>query len=168
MAAKGCEMILITIDPGNTTGVAIFIKKQLSGAAYLEGNAFAQAQELMKICNVFSGNKVEFEKAVIEIPRVYSQKQWKGDPNDLIKVAMLAGFFGEVLSFYYAKPHDQIEFIHPSTWKGQRPKDLDNQLTMGLLQGSELAVMHKVKLPKSRMHNVIDAVGIGLYTVQRR
>lgn len=173
-------MILISIDPGTTSGVAIFVGSRLAGVAMLEGSAFTQAQELIKICNTLSGPQKKgglvvapppgfnFGRGMIEVPRVYPQKAWKGDPNDLITVALVAGFLGHVLSFYYEKPDDQIEFIHPSTWKGQRPKKLDNDLTLSLLEGSELACFDILKAPKSKIHNVIDAVGIGLYGLQRR
>ena len=108
-------MILISIDPGNNSGVAIFVKRELAGVALLEGNAFRQFEDLTKILNTFSSTFSSFFKAYIEIPRIYPQKDWKGDPNDLIKVALLAGGFGNVLSFYYKDPHKDVEFIQPVT-----------------------------------------------------
>ena len=58
-------------------------------------------------------------------------------------------------------PYCQAELVHPRVWKGQRPKDVDNRWTLSQLDADELAVAGK-------NHNVLDAIGLGLWRLKRR
>ena len=96
---------------------------------------------------------------VIEKPQVYAPKHWKGDPNDLINVAIVAGEIGG----YYGGHDYDVHYVLPATWKGQTPKEvtknqIDKELDMDEMKVLKQALM---KHPKGLRHNIYDAVGIG-------
>lgn len=94
-------------------------------------------------------------RAVIELPRIYPVRRWKGDANDLIRVAVTAGAIAGALGA-------PVQFVEPRAWKGSRPKDVDNRYTLGLLSEAERATMDATS------HDVVDAVGLGLWALGRR
>lgn len=101
---------------------------------------------------------------VIEKPQVYSPRHWKGDPNDLIDLAIVVGKISE----RYAK-HEVI-LVLPSQWKGQVSKEvtaarIDKELTQ-----REKSVLDKAlaKRPRYLRHNIYDAVGIGRWYFEKR
>lgn len=98
---------------------------------------------------------------VIEVPQVYQQRHWKGDPNDLVDVALVAGAAG-------VKFGPTVLFVRPREWKGSRPKKADHALTLSRLSPDELAELDQVDAPKSLRHNVLDAIGMGLWKLGRR
>jgi hypothetical protein len=100
---------------------------------------------------------------VIEVPQVYQQRLQKGDPNDLIDVAVIAGIAAGA-----AAPFAEPQLVRPHKWKHNRPKAFDNAYTLSLLSAEEKLVVDSCGAPKSKLHNVIDAVGIGLWRLGRR
>jgi hypothetical protein len=98
---------------------------------------------------------------VIERPQVYTQRKQKGDPNDLITVALNAGAFAG-LFYGQALIHD----YRPHRWKGQIPKGVAIERFQRRLSIEERARVEEV--PKTLMHNVWDAVGLGLHHIGRR
>jgi len=147
---------MICIDPGTTSGIAWF-----------EGGVL-QDVALFPYCldTVLQWNLRKVSRVVVELPRVYPVLRWKGDPNDLISVAYTAGRLVE-----YLLPRCSqvilIETISPSTWKGQRPKKIDNEHTLSLLSPEELAVIEKLKCPAGQKNHVLDAIGMGLWRLGR-
>lgn len=101
---------------------------------------------------------------VIEMPVVRNilSAGSKGDPNDLILLAVLCG----------AIAHDQlvsdarVTLVKPEEWKGQTPKDITTERAKSRLSPSEIA---RVQLPSAAglAHNVWDAIGIGLWAIGR-
>lgn len=151
--------VLISIDPGNKMGIAIFKNGDLSDCGLLRTEKLRELEMVMsQICA-----EVMPTDAVIEIPRVYDRRYWKGDPNDLVQLAKQAGVVMGVI----LKCCDVQEY-YPQDWKGQRPKDVDNQYTLSLLSEKEKDVLKHAKIPASYRHNVIDAIGIGLKRLGRR
>lgn len=109
----------------------------------------------------------EFEREpvgelVVEVPQIYRQRSWAGDPTDNVDVAVTAGM---AIALIDAR---KIVEVRPRAWKGTRPKDVCNRLTMSKLDESERRVVGRVDCPPSLLHNVIDAVGIGLWRLRRR
>ena len=152
--------IVIAVDPGEWSGVAVFKDGTLIHSE-LVGKGFEAACQFVQTCSLPNFHR-EPVQGVIEIPQVYQQRQWKGDPNDLIGVAVLVGVFGSWLRRLDAK----VKFVKPHEWKGSRPKVVDIKYTMSLLTlGEKTAVP---ELPQSKLHNVIDAIGIGLWQLKRR
>lgn len=133
---------------------------------------WAQFAPRLVACGLVRGDLVELRIAlaaplsgaavvVVEVPQVYPRA--KVDPNDLVDVAVVAGM---VLGL--APQSSDVVVVHPSTWKGQRPKDIDARLTRSLLDVDERRLVDDVDVPRSLRHNVVDAVGIGLWRLSRR
>lgn len=101
--------------------------------------------------------------AVVELPRVYPQKQWKGDPADLIQVAVTAGQLVQVLA-----PWCDVQLVEPHAWKGSVPKDVMTRRIRALLDDDERAIVERCGAPSSLRHNVLDAAGIALWKAGRR
>lgn len=146
-------MKLIAIDPGARTGIAIFTDGVLTSAY---DRAFDTPQEevlaLRDAAIIFKPNRV-----VVEMPVVYPIKQWKGDPNDLITVAIHVGVAVAVFS-----PFCAVELATPRQWKGQRPKAIDNARTLRLLSEDELE-----RIEKKNSTHALDAIGLGLWALKR-
>ncbi len=102
------------------------------------------------------------DELIIEVPQIYPQRAQKGDPNDCIDVALVAGMSAML---YY---NDETVFVRPKEWKGQRPKDIDNAYTLKCLEPAELKVYEEVACIASLRHNILDAIGIGLWKLNRR
>jgi hypothetical protein len=85
--------------------------------------------------------------AVIEVPQIY--RQMKGDPNDLIDLAVVVG----QLSAYFEK----YMLVRPAQWKGQVPKPVHQARILSKLTVRERALVDGSKGLKK---DIIDAVGI--------
>lgn len=134
---------LIAIDPGNCTGWATF--HATTGLLHYAG-----------VTDVVSGSFTGYyTNLVIEIPQVYRTAQSKGDPNDLIKVAVQAGQWIERFRAC------EVKRVLPNEWKGQVPKSVHNKRVLACLTPEELERI--AKLPESKAHNMIDAIGLGLW-----
>jgi hypothetical protein len=92
---------------------------------------------------------------VIEQPQVYVRSRSKGDPNDLITLALNAGAIAGALGARAVVP------LRPAEWKGQTPKEVVEQRARARLSATE---MGRLSMPSaaSKRHNVWDAIGIGL------
>ncbi len=141
---------LVAIDPGNQAGLAYFISNQLIGV-----DLITQA-----VANNWKWDGPNIDRLVCELPC------WrKGSPvrvDSLITLAYTAGYItGQI-------PAESIETVLPHEWKGNRPKNIDNSFSLRILNVSERAVVDDSKIPKHIIHNVLDAVGIGLWALKRR
>lgn len=144
---------LIAIDPGRMVGIAVFHNERLFHVEEFE--AISLSSILRKI------EVLKFEAlpmVAIEIPQVYPVRKWKGDPNDLIQVAYIAGAIAGLLRRYTI----DIKTLKPHEWKGNTPKKIDNKRTFERLTPSEQEIV------KTASNHVLDAVGIGLYVLKRR
>lgn len=149
-----------TIDPGvNEIGVAIWEGPWLVQAFLVrrlrDEHFYSMIIKLRQLMPTY------ITRLAIEKPRVYAPSRSKGDPNDLIDLAFVAG-----ATIYAAQPKEVIE-IYPATWKGQVPKPVMVERVKSALTPKELPL---VELPraKSLQHNVWDAVGIGLYLLREK
>lgn len=141
--------MLLAIDPGLDTGWAVFDDdKKLIACGLGQPNALDGA---------FTRD------AVIERPQVYSQRLMKGDPNDLITLAIQVGQYKERLEARGA----YVTLVKPHAWKGTMPKDVCNRRVLGRLAAPEMDVLEAIAAPTSKKHNVIDAIGIGLWKLGR-
>ena len=165
--------MLVSYDPGvKVAGVALWDGNELTAAWLARGNDWGETA--LNACLSISEHvpRELVSTYVVEVPQVYTQRKQKGDPNDLIKVALNAGaFVGRALdSFDEAggeKAHlAQIVQYRPHQWKGQVPKDIAIKRFQKRLSVDELSRIESA--PKSLQHNVWDAVGLGLYYMGRR
>ena len=106
--------------------------------------------------------KDRIERCVIELPQVYQQRRWKGDPNDLIQVALTVGALE-------AQIHcPDILLVKPHQWKGSVPKDIMGKRIMGKLTEDERRVAEAGMAGLgAKKHDVVDAIGIGLWGLSR-
>lgn len=98
-------------------------------------------------------------RLVIERPHTGVARASK---KDLITLAIRAGEVGGVLRRLTGI---EPEYIEPQRWKGSVDKKVMNARVRAKLKPEELA--HLVGLSKTKEHNVLDAIGIALYCVQR-
>lgn len=142
---------VIAIDPGKDAGLAVFVHGRLDNAWLVHGD---QADVQLR--------GFEDEHVVCEIPQVYP-----GSPvstQSLITLMSRAGYLAGFL-----RP-SQLTLVKPSQWKGQIPKDIHHKQILEQLEVGELLVLDQclTNIPKSKHHNVYDAVGLGLWYLQRR
>jgi hypothetical protein len=153
---------LIAIDPGlNGCGFALFRAGLLERAAYVKnvertGNK-PQDMALGLTLYVSTYKLATDDKVVCELPQVYTQDKLKGDPNDLIYLALVVG----ALVFQFG-----AKTIKPREWKGQLPKEVCNNRVRSKLSLYEIEAID-TRVPASLRHNVLDAVGIGLHELGR-
>jgi hypothetical protein len=154
------EGILVAIDPGKNTGVAVFRNGVLLNVGLFQAeNTQDYTQGMFALMD-----EIKPDQVVIEIPRSYGRMQQKGDQNDLIQLAKGAG-----ICIAAASPFCLVEEVYPQDWKGQQPKEINNQQTLNkLYKPVETDIINKLKMKKNERHNVLDAVGIGLWKLRRK
>lgn len=150
--------MLLAIDPGANTGWALFASGQLVACGLGEPPKTAALDDI-----------------VIEKPRIYPGGRQQARPEDIITLAVTAGETGGVLREQYGV---QARYVFPSEWKGGAiDKDTSHARIRRRLGAAETAVLKGVlavgkrkghPMAKSLSHNVLDAVGIGLYGVGRQ
>lgn len=141
------KMILLAIDPGVNTGFALFRNGYLSNCGIQKDIDF-----------FYFANTL-----VIEKPQIYRGRLQKGDPNDLITLAIQVGRYVE----RFSRVASRVELVLPATWKGQVPKEIHHPRIMNTLNETERPVIEAVKCAKSLRHNIIDAVGLGIWFLQK-
>ena len=141
---------LLAIDPGKKAGLAVFRGQQLVWCA------LARMEKPLPPLPTRS-----IEQCVIEFPVYDKSRNIK--PSSIIDLAYTAG---RLVEHYY--PGRDPKRVKPSDWKGQRPKDVDMPYTLRLLTPPETEVVNESGCPPSLLHNVVDAIGLGLWYVGRR
>lgn len=147
----------VTIDPGLQTGWSIW-------AAY-ELVACGLGDPRKHRCHVVTSGNPDADtigEAWVESQVIYPRS--KVDPNDIVKLAQDAGRWA---GRYDACAVD-VHFVEPSTWKGQQPKETHHPKIWAALTADEQEVVGlslKGIAPKKR-HNVMDAIGIGLWVAR--
>jgi hypothetical protein len=165
---------LICLDPGlRSCGVAIFKDSVLwktllprspdmhtrgPGAWKLMAEQFDEA--IKEAIQGETFDESDFFHFVSEVPQVYLARKIAVDPDDLIQ---LAGVVGACLA---SVPGDAVGY-YPREWKKQMPKDIHHRRIRKRLAAGELAILEATHCPPSLIHNVIDAVGIGLFHLAR-
>ena len=156
----------VSYDPGaRAVGVALWEDGELTAAFLARGKSWHHTASVAfrRVCEHVPMALIE--RFVIEVPQVYTQRKQKGDPNDLITVALNAGAFGMFAAMCSGCGAEIIEY-RPHQWKGQAPKDVAIKRFQKRLSNEERDRVEKVA--KSLQHNVWDAVGLGLYDGGRR
>lgn len=152
--------LLIAIDPGlKACGVACFDESNMLHDAYLV-RTICESKDLEKaVANMLIALEGIGEgRLVIELPQVYRGfSKAKGDPNDLIKLAVLVG------AIVGSKEWSSVRLVHPSVWKGQVDKKVTQARCREILSIEELA-----KVLDSKKHDVWDAIGLGLWSLDRK
>jgi hypothetical protein len=156
--------MLLAIDPGRDTGWCFL------------GNL---GEPYVARCGL-GDPPVEFlapgDLVIIERPQVYRDRSSKGDPNDLITLAIQVGRYTERCEALGAK----VEHVLPREWKGTVDPDVLCHRVTRALSESERELLYTALAPLARKpmttehltsgkrHNVIDAVGIAKWAVSGR
>lgn len=97
--------------------------------------------------------------AICEIPQVYTRDKSKGNPNTLVQLACAGSF---VLGRLKGVAHTVL----PAEWKGQLPKGaVEERCKQRLSEVEKARIVYPIK---SLRHNVWDAIGIGLFFLEKR
>lgn len=158
--------VFVSLDPGkHAVGYAIFIDRELKacGLAKQAGDVkyHWMAEEYTDEPTVCR-NRSWPERIVMEIPQIYDRRRWKGNPNDLLPIIAHGALIAGTLHPIY------FETVTPEDWKGQVPKEIQNERDRRALTPTELDVLTSAPVAASKLHNVIDAVGVGLWALKRQ
>lgn len=156
-------MIWWSIDPGTSSGLAVWEGSTLTHAQLLNDSTTANALGGHDRClceletGLATGVLARPAGLVIELPQVYGER--KTDPNDLILLAVLVGRVQNLVGV-------ETQLVKPREWKGQVPKDVMVRRVWKALTEEE---RERIQEPRCRSlrHNLLDGVGIGLAMRQR-
>ncbi len=149
---------VIAIDPGERTGWALF-----DNGTLVEAGTMSKAEILLNPpCP--SGRKNYLDVAVIELPVIYPLGLGKGDPNQLIDLAV---FVGDLRGFYVRRLSLDVVLVRPRTWKGTVPKRIHNARVLEALTPDERALLPRRPRARDYDHNMLDAVGLGLWQLRK-
>ncbi len=139
--------MLLAIDPGTDSGWAIF-----GDTGRLQACGLGMVSEDVEPCKVY-----------IECPKL--RPRGEKNPNAVLAVARNAGEWGgRCLSLGC-----EVVYITPNDWKGSTPKNISHARVWAALSEPEKSVVDKALrgMAPGKRHNVLDAIGIGLWGVKR-
>lgn len=154
---------VLAVDPGKSTcGVALFVNERFKAGAFLK------AEETHKL-----GLEVEkwwqAQRARFVLPRLCDtlvtegQQVYPGmraqNPNDLLPLSFLCGAVQARV-----EAHQRLMPL-PKTWKGSLRKEAFTRRILSRLGADEIQTLKEVKCPESKLHNVVDAIGLGLWVL---
>lgn len=169
---------ILAVDPGLDTGFALFDPE---GEAHVVPKGLATAPSHRKRghgalieCGVRSKKcplpapAADIVEVFGERPRIYPNS--KVPPSDIITLAIRAG---EAIG-PYRYPADgstgsKVTYYEPSEWKGSVAKNVHHSRLWGHLGPAERALVAEVAagMAPSKRHNMMDAIGIGLFALGR-
>lgn len=158
-------MRILAVDPGiRGCGVALFDDKRLYRAEYVKNPANKgddlQAVREMAFAISSEFHIAELNEIVVEQPCIYAHEKFDKNPNNLLPLRAIGG----ALSVRYA--YSKVTQYLPPEWKNNMPKGAGfEKRVMDRLTSSERDSIQQY--PRSIMHNVYDAIGLGLFHLGR-
>lgn len=162
--------ILLAVDPGiNGCGIAQFVNGVLEEACYVtnfatkaDSNYQRAGQMAQRIWHEHVRPLSPPTILAVEHPQIYRAGRGGENPANLLPLAAVGG---ALAALALRAGTQDIRAILPAVWKGQAPDRVvvarvDDKLTEREKDFIEVC-------SKSYMHNVTDAIGIGLYTLGR-
>jgi hypothetical protein len=147
------SMSHLSIDPGTKEmGWALWEDNELQMCGLARGTNWVESVKALP--------KFSIIKLTIEDQQIYRRSSINA--HSLLAVARVVG----AVVAYYDFP--QCVLVPPAKWKGQVPKDVCNRRTLAKLTDDELHQVTIAPCPPSLKHNLLDAVGIGLWANKRR
>jgi hypothetical protein len=137
---------MIAVDPGNSTGIAVFANDHLTHVWHVSDMGEA---EIMA--------PLEGERVIIERPTIYPKM--RVPPNDILTLAIRVGRYQE----WYESQGARVTLVEPRTWKGQVPKPIHHKRILAKLFTNELRALGEYRT----QIDVLDAVGLGLWALKR-
>lgn len=143
--------MLLAIDPGVSAGWAIYFGDMLVACGLGDQPAPAPREGFVEV--------------IVEHPVIYPGGKTR-NPNDIVKLAVGAGEWRRFKAG--GKP---VRYVEPRAWKGTIDGDTCNKRTLERLKDDELQVYEDAvrtqRIAPSKRHNVLDAIGIGLFAIGR-
>lgn len=157
---------MIAFDPSTRfTGWAAFTRGLLWDCGLIKAKGFDEMLDRTKsFCSqgstLYQGSLGSNSFAIIEKPQIYTRIKAKGDPNQMILLALIAGHIGALFN--------KREFITPNHWKGSVDKEvMCARVRSRWMNDDERALLAAKRIPKSYINNTLDAIGIGLHHLGR-
>ena len=152
-------MSYLAIDPGKDTGWAYF-----RSADGLISCGCGDPRQIFGPGGAAAG--VPVSSVLIEKPQVYSARHSKGDPNDLITLAIQVGRYAE----HFESRGARVALILPHDWKGTLPKDIQHARMFAEIGDAGRSVVDACgrHVAPSKRHNMLDAVCLGRVAFRRK
>lgn len=147
--------MLLAIDPGADAGWSLFAGGKLA-ACGLHPKQPAPASRATS--------------ALIERPKIYPPPRQKARPRDVITLALRAGDWAGRI-FEVSGGRVVAQYVEPDEWKGGPVKKENHHPRIwARLDPAEQAIVSDAArgIAPSKRHNIMDAVGLGLYAVGRK
>lgn len=140
---------LVAVDSGADSGFAVFDDGKLSRA------------DLADVLDPpgIGGPCGPLAAVVIEIP-----DRIKVNPKSVIKLALNAGRW---LQYFGERVAGEVRAVEASAWKASTDPDILAKRILAHLSPEERAVIPKTRSALGHDHNVIDAIGLGLWRLGR-
>ncbi len=155
--------MIVSIDPGTKcAGYAVFAESDTESKPVMIRCGVFRGDDWIDTANhtpEFSELDKENLKLIIEDPRIYPVTNVR--PNDLMKLANSVGAIVAKVNAKFTK------LVTPSRWKKSIPKTIHQKRILRCLSPEEKQILDNCLCPKSLQHNVVDAIGIGLWHVGR-
>ena len=157
---------LLAVDPGKThAGVAFFCNRNLVSAQLITAaSPFEVARHVemwvwllrdkLPKGTITSSGKLNV--LVTEGQQIYPGVRAQ-NPNDLLPLAYVCGAVQARIDAF-----DRL-MPFPREWKGSVPKEVFTRRILQRLDHDALKIISGLKCPAAKKHNVIDAVGLGLW-----
>ena len=142
--ANGEYELVLALDPGEFQGWSLFN---------------AEDRRLLA-CGLGDGPSVpvghEKTAIVVECPQIYNSGTSKANPASIIKLAVRVGV--QLERYRTCTPY----LVSPRAWAGQVPKKVRHERLLATLPDLDWSKVAS-KITPSKRHNVLDAIGIGLW-----
>jgi len=151
--------VYVTIDPGLQTGWAIWRSNRLVACGL--GDPRSSKKHVVHAPDGVDADVIA--DLWIESQIIYPRS--KVPPDDIRKLAFEAGRWAGIYETLGCDAH----CVAPSEWKGQVPKDIHHARILAVLTETERTALDEgVRgVAPSKQHNVLDAVGLGLWVAKR-
>jgi hypothetical protein len=153
---------LLSIDPGfRYFGYAFLSDTELLHAGLSKTKSedwerwTGQPPSFLNLAHIILEHEWEDRKAIIEYPKVHRDTP---NPESIVKLAAATGAYTAILQ----AAGFAVEWVEPRTWKGTVPKEIMCRRILAKLSDKEY---NRIENPKD--HNIIDAVGIGLWQIRK-
>jgi hypothetical protein len=165
---------ILAIDPGysftNGAGWAHFSDGHLKhcGVEAPFASGLDSKQSCLEVLGKLShqwetlmGFHIKPELLCLESPIVYPRYSQKIDTRSLDNIHFLNGMLSERFN-----PRELLTPT-PYQWKQNKPKDIHREEIIAALDQSSKSILTDAlnQIPRGKWHNVIDAVGLGLYAI---
>ena len=151
--------LILCLDPGaRAAGCALFENGELTTAWLARGKNWTEtADDVMRQMPV---SAILVQTVVIERMQIYKDTPVP-HANDCITLSLMAG---RVTGYF---PGCNVVSYRPNTWKGGVKKSIMTKRILSKLSKDEY---DRIDMPKamSLFHNIVDAIGIGLYHTRGR